>query len=171
MDYPKSDATVGLVGGKFTDGDPGAGVAASRDPSSWANLVTDELLNVLVAGGIVPDEATNTQVRDAIQAIITGRFTGSAQLLSAPGYQKFPGGLILQWGKGNGTTGGPATIMFPTTFPNAIHAMTTSTQNTAAYAAVLTVAPGVSNFEVDCWTIQGSPTRSVAAFYYFAIGH
>ncbi|WP_424682906.1 gp53-like domain-containing protein [Frateuria sp. YIM B11624] len=69
MDYPKSDATVGLVGGKFSDGNPGAGVPASRDPASWANLVTDELINVLIAAGIEPDEAADNQLLQALQAL------------------------------------------------------------------------------------------------------
>lgn len=62
MDFPKSDATVGLVNGRFVDG--------SEDPASWANLLTDELLNVLAAAGIAPDEADNGQLLAALKAII-----------------------------------------------------------------------------------------------------
>jgi len=69
MDYPLSDPTVGLVGGKFTDGDPAGGVAASRDPASWANSVSDELINVLIAAGMVPDEADTGQVADALLSL------------------------------------------------------------------------------------------------------
>lgn len=69
MDYPISDPTIGLVGGKFTDGNPGAGVPASRDPASWANLVTDELLGVLTAAGITPDDEDNTQLLASLVAL------------------------------------------------------------------------------------------------------
>lgn len=69
MDYPKSDPTVGLVGGKFTDGDPAGAVAPSRDPASWANLISDELINILVAAGMIPNEADNGQVADALLSL------------------------------------------------------------------------------------------------------
>lgn len=68
MDYPNLDPDVGLVNGKFTDGDPAGAVPPSHDPASWANLVTDEMLNILDAFGVTPDEANNHQLIDAILA-------------------------------------------------------------------------------------------------------
>lgn len=69
MDYP-SDPEIGLVGGKFTDGNPGGGVPASIDPAAWANAVTDEILAVIVLAGDTPDEGDNTQLSQAIAALI-----------------------------------------------------------------------------------------------------
>lgn len=116
MDYPVSDPTVGLVGGKFTDGNPAGGIPASRDPSSWANLVTDELLGLLTEAGIVPSDADNTQVLAAVIAIITKQFTGTNQ---GSGFQKFPGGMILQWGTTPITAAANTlyTASLPITFP------------------------------------------------------
>lgn len=46
-------------------------------------------------------------------------FLGSNQALGSSGYQKFPGGLILQWGAGFTTVDGTIPITFPVAFPNA----------------------------------------------------
>lgn len=54
-------------------------------------------------------------------AVNLGQFTGSNQSLATNGYQKLPGGLIIQWG----TTAGIAssvssgTLSYPIAFPNA----------------------------------------------------
>jgi hypothetical protein len=57
---------------------------------------------------------------------ITGLFTGSNQSVSgATGYQKFPGGFLLQWG----TAAASGTITFPVAFPTACRSVTvTGTQ-------------------------------------------
>lgn len=77
MDYPKSVPGVGLVDGKFVDENPGAGQVGSLIPSKWGNDLTDEVLNVLREAGINPDEATTTQLRDAVLAIAQRSVTGS----------------------------------------------------------------------------------------------
>lgn len=84
MDYPVSDPTVGLVGGKFSDGDAVGGVSASRDPAAWANAVTDELLAIIAAAGLTPDEEDLNQVLDALVLLglrsATSTLTGVVEL-------------------------------------------------------------------------------------------
>lgn len=79
MDYP-SNPTVGLVGGKFSDGDPGLGIAASEVYAPSTNAVFDELIAVIVAGGGAPAEATLTQVRDAINTLISDAVAAAVPL-------------------------------------------------------------------------------------------
>ncbi|WP_017906155.1 phage tail protein [Pseudomonas asplenii] len=70
MDYPKSVPGVGLSNGKFVDDNPFTGAPGSLIPASWGNLVTDELLSIVQAGGLEPSEAAHDQLLIAIRTII-----------------------------------------------------------------------------------------------------
>ncbi|MGY2200011.1 phage tail protein [Pseudomonas gingeri] len=70
MDYPKSVPGVGLANGKFVDDNPITGAPGSLIPASWGNLVTDELLSIVQAGGLEPSEAAHDQLLIAIRTII-----------------------------------------------------------------------------------------------------
>jgi hypothetical protein len=72
MKYPTHDVTALLQGGKFTDGDPleVPVIPPSPDRAAYMNMVFDELLNVLAAGGVTPDYALTNQVQAAIAAQI-----------------------------------------------------------------------------------------------------
>lgn len=70
MDYPHSVPGVSLLNGQFTDGNPLLGIAASLDPAAWANNVTEELLNVIRAAGLVPAESEQDQLLRAISQLI-----------------------------------------------------------------------------------------------------
>ncbi|ROL65361.1 phage tail protein [Pseudomonas protegens] len=70
MDYPKSVPSAGLVNGKFVDENPVTGQVGSLISSDWGNAVTDELLNVIRAGGRQPAEAEHDQLLAAIKAIV-----------------------------------------------------------------------------------------------------
>ncbi|MDD1019936.1 hypothetical protein M5G24_13045 [Pseudomonas sp. TNT2022 ID1048] len=70
MDYPKSVPNVGLVNGKFVDENTTTGQVGSLIPASWGNAVTSEILNVLKAVSIAPDELSNDQLYKAISKIV-----------------------------------------------------------------------------------------------------
>jgi len=70
MDYPKKVPGIGLVDGKFVDEDAISGKPGSLIPCKWGNSVTDEVLNVVRAAGIEPDEESVVQLRDAIISLI-----------------------------------------------------------------------------------------------------
>jgi len=69
VDYPKSVPSVGLVNGQFVDEDVVSGTPGSLIPSAWGNAVTLELLNVIQASGLNPDEADLTQLLKAVRKI------------------------------------------------------------------------------------------------------
>lgn len=56
--------------GYFTEGNEAGGVPATVVTADWANMVQEELLNVVQAGGIEPSKAAFNQLLLAIQALI-----------------------------------------------------------------------------------------------------
>lgn len=73
MDFPKSVPGVGLVGGEFGDENQATGQAGSLIPAAWGNAVTRELLSVIEAAGLEPDEARADQLLEAIRALVPER--------------------------------------------------------------------------------------------------
>lgn len=63
MNYPNTDD---LYEGKFTDGDPIAGIAPSVDSAEHMNAVYDELIAAITGAGIEPDSSNQEQLLDAI---------------------------------------------------------------------------------------------------------
>ena len=70
-------------------------------------------------------------------------FLGPNQNLSSNGYQKLPGGLILQWGTANlpnvSTYQSSAVINFPIQFPNAVFAVTANLSAPTTSNSLLTL--------------------------------
>lgn len=72
--------------------------------ANWKRIITVESLATVLAGYVA-----------------TTQFTGSNQNLTGNGYQKLPGGLIIQWGtvtNNNSLGSGLNTLVFPISFPN-----------------------------------------------------
>ncbi|BCB26486.1 hypothetical protein SKTS_13720 [Sulfurimicrobium lacus] len=134
----------------------------------------------LPAGGIV----TATYIASAASFYITAmvqsqgdaryatlaQFTGANQSLSSNGYQKLPGGLIIQWGSypAGAATG---TITFPITFPNAcLTCQATDNNNVATQVASIATLTTASNFAFAA--AQGaSAYASVGTFNWLAVGY
>lgn len=73
MDFPTSQPDVGLVGGVFVDENPATGQPGSRIPAAWGNAVTRELLNVIEAAGLEPDDVQTDQLLQAIRTLVPER--------------------------------------------------------------------------------------------------
>lgn len=88
--------------------------------------------------------------------------------LSANGYQKIPGGLIVQWGTAIGSTGGTVTVNFPIAFTSACYAVA-ATPEGATVSAIncLTSAINVNNFGL---TTSFGGSFSALTAHYIAIG-
>lgn len=93
MDYPKSVPGIGLVNGKFVDENTASGTPGSLIPSTWGNSLTDELLNVIEAGGLEPSEVERDQLLEAIRALIEKR-VNDASALPIGSMMPFPKGVV-----------------------------------------------------------------------------
>lgn len=117
--------------GFFTNGNPATGTPATEVPDWFLNMVQEELRAVVVAGGLTPSKTVWTQLRDALAVLY-----GGGGNLAANGWQRLPGGLIVQWGSigwgaaalpdfgGSWSTYTPflnLPIVWPIAFPNAVY--------------------------------------------------
>lgn len=57
---------------RFTEGNPTTGVPATVVTADWLNAVQEEIVAVLAAAGLELSKPSNTQLRDAIVALIAG---------------------------------------------------------------------------------------------------
>jgi hypothetical protein len=89
------------------------------------------------------------------------------------GYQKLPGGLILQWGQYNSVMApSRITITFPIAFPTACLNMTATTIdhptiNTSMYAIIASF----TKTEALIWAWGDNPSDRANGLYWFAIGY
>lgn len=107
-------------------------------------------------------------------AKLSTAFKGSNQSLSASGYQKLPGGLIIQWGTFTTTAGAKSNLTFPVAFPTALVSI-------AANLNISTLLSGVfPNFDyaaatlslIPTWTTNDSSTTVIAVnIRWIAIGY
>lgn len=76
-------------------------------------------------GSTAVTNATNASNASTVtNGVYTTNFTGSNQSKSANGYQKLPGGLIIQWGYDTQTGSSDVSVSFPTAFPSACVSLT-----------------------------------------------
>lgn len=88
-------------------------------------------------------------------------FIGSNQSLAANGFQKFPGGLILQWGYVVATSGGQS-VTYPIAFPTKIVALTFGAQ--AGASASIWSNAEVSNNNKTGFTLYSSSASAQSSF-------
>lgn len=109
MDFPKSVPGVGLVGGQFADEDPALGRQGSLIPSAWGNAITQELLNVIQAAGLEPNEEQTNQLLEAIRTLVPER----SAFARVSGTLALPATAFGVYGLADG--GAAATVTLPST--------------------------------------------------------
>lgn len=133
-------------------------------PSSTDTVVgratTDTLTNKSVALGSNTVTGTKAQFNTAVtdtDFVFVNDLTSSNQQLSQSGYQKFPGGLIIQWGRN--TPG--ATVTFPIAFP------------TACFSVAATAGTGFEEFvnTITTTSFYLGTNGASASCPWIAVGH
>lgn len=185
MDYTTSDAfatNVGTGHRLHQDSAPITTVVSAKD----MNQLIWNLMKLLADAGISaatfdPDDvATYNRVSLAVQALAgiqLSAFTGGNQSLAANGFQKLPGGLILQWcsvavGDVPTGTGTGATTTLPTTFPNACLRALLAVEDASSQPATVAWVTAKTTSSVS-WRIQEwfSPNVQSSTVLIFAIGY
>lgn len=98
-------------------------------------------------------------------------FGGSQQLLEAAGYQKLPGGLILQWGPQ--VTVGPqglVTVSFPIPFPNEVFHISLTEIPNGDRELSLGVATSPAH-SLTQFSVSNGGSGFNKYFWWFAIGY
>lgn len=111
-------APSGGTPGYFAAPDPAGGVPATVPGYEWYNGIQEEICAVIAAAGLTPSAAVLTQLLQALPGALASR-PEMARSLGANGYQKLPGGLILQWGSSQASTAGTA-VTLPIAFPTGV---------------------------------------------------
>ena len=97
MQYPLTASGVNLYNGKFTNGDPLNNIPRSIDRAEDMNRVYDEIIAALVAFGLTPSEADNSQLAQLFQKVIGSNLgvlvvTGNVTLTAADAGKLIVGG-------------------------------------------------------------------------------
>lgn len=168
-----------------------AGLTPSDLPDEvGASQYYDALLDIIADQVSIPD-ATETvkgvvelatdaeaQAFTANKAIdgakLNTAFKGVNQLLATSGYQKLPGGLIMQWGVHTTLVGASGiTKTFPIAFPTACVSVAISTrlENPSNPGGLYTFNPGTASFVIKQHGTWTSTPGENEGFYYIALGY
>jgi len=114
---------------------------------------------------------TALSVPSNTETVLDADFTGANQSLATSGYQKLPGGLIMQWGTVPSTNdGNNQAITFPLTFPTAVTSIQVTGNNITTTAnAAHWIANGITTAG---FTARFNSTMSMASTAtWFAVGY
>jgi hypothetical protein len=111
------------------------------------------------SGGALPVTA-GTQSN---QAVNFGQFISQ---LATPGYQKLPGGLVIQWGTGAVPISGSVTVSYPISFSSGYVQFVSPIDS----SSVNNYAVRVASSTTSTLTITSTNTQNITGFMYMALG-
>lgn len=188
---------AGHVNGEFVVEDLALNRPPTEITAEWLNTIQNEISNVITGAGIALDKDSNTQLALAILNMITTQvtrasaldaqglmdtsklitpstlneaFKGSNQSLLSTPFQRFPGGLILQFGvTGTIAKDGTQTITLPVTYPILCRTVLTSPANGALASGASSSGIAVSSGQI---TVANTSSASTPfAIYWLTLGY
>jgi hypothetical protein len=97
-------------------------------------------------------------------------FGGANRSLAPNGFQRLPGGLIMQWGKQDDPLGNNGVVSFPQPFPSAV-LVVMLTEKTAQASATSEIRPISLSSGSETLTSFAIKTTSPEVFNWFALGY
>jgi hypothetical protein len=138
-----------------------------------ARSATESRTGILELATTAETVASTDDERAVTPLKLLQRFTSTGlQSLASEGYQKLPGGLIIQWGTGtsSGTSRPNFTKTFPVSFPTAcLSVQVIPVDAVQSYQAMLHASPTTTAFN-GCITTDTYVSSGIA-FMWFAIGY
>ena len=168
--HPSAIATPPSVDGHATpgyptEGNPVGGQEATIFTAWTGHALIEEIRNVIVAAGMTPDKGTLTQLRDALGVL----FGGGGGVLTMNGWQRLPGGLIIQWGQATTEPDGNIVVTFPIAFPSACWSLTFAS-NISGSAAHGYQALTAANFFLQSWSTDTAAPAASLTCTWIAVG-
>ena len=149
----------------------GLGIGKALIAPSAGSVGLAQLLAEVYANASEAQGWSNT-IKLLSPAGLRDAFKGANQALSASGYQKLPGGLIIQWGTGTTPAGGNiGTFTFPISFPTAALSIAESViaGSSSNLDGIEIVSFTASQFQAG--GVIAPSTGAVVSFRYIAIGY
>jgi len=177
--------TVGITGYRATSVDyVGNAIAVSPSVSISdlqtviANQTPITFLNPFIPGQVSVNSLINQVFAGNVtiggDLFVNGVLSGGGFLnsLATNGYQKLPGGLIIQWGQTDVLTNDNTTITFPIPFPNQCYIVIPA-QYTADQASNINVQTSAYRGAgpISSFNMFGRSTERAAGIGWVAIGH
>lgn len=175
LDATANTATVSRAGADTFSG--GATSFTLSGLNDYRSVAGDSVSKWFLTGGSVfasnaEAQALSVSTKVLSPSTLAAALQGSNQSLSAAGYQKFPGGLILQWATGNTSAGADITWTFPVAFPTLCLAVSAVAANTggASPAALISVGTlGLSSVALGGY-VPNTAARNAYGYFAWALG-
>lgn len=171
--YLSTNTTNGFTGGGVggLDSGPVSGGGTENRPRNVSVLFCIKAYDVAVSQGIVNISQLASELSAQIALKVdAAEFVGLNQSRLGNGYQKLPGGMIMQWGSTIVQANSTVTITYPINF-NSVPITAQVSCGQATLSNVGTPGLGCSLLSNSQLMLQSTYTASFLLLYWFAIGY